>query len=245
MYKNSFLILIFAFTALVLNGNKVMGQKVEDKQIVSGEHEDLFVHPFLAHMSLADPVGEVSFRFTAEQFRDENGPSADLGLHIEAGLFPNLGIHIRNDAFKHSPYTEVMLMYNVVTSHKKNFGVSIFGQVSIPTGDISTNTYKGLFGVGLKAAFPPIAVFNGNIHYDPEDNMAEYEGSFVFRGSELLYPIIEGRGEITKVGTSLYILPALKFRIQKNQTIGTGFQFAVSKEREYDVEVLVQYGIEF
>jgi hypothetical protein len=40
----------------------------------------------------------------------------------------------------------------------------------------------------------------------------------------ILYPIIEARGEIMPDGTSLYVLPAIKFRIQENQTIGTGFQ---------------------
>jgi hypothetical protein len=207
---------------------------------------DLFVHPFFSHMALADPVGEASFRFTGIQTKlDRERSEGDFGLHIEAGLIPNLGIHIRNDAVRHEPYSEVMLMYNVWVSEDERFGVSGFGQVSVPTGEEVGNTYKGLVGVGLRSAFPPLAVFNGDIHYDPKDDMAEYEGSFVFRASEMLYPILEARGEITEDATSVYLLPALKFRIRENQTIGAGFQIAVSDEREYDTEALLQYGVEY
>jgi len=245
MFKQNLIIILIAMTGMVFLSSQSLAQNQREKSSVHEDHKDLFVHPFFSHMALADPVGEVSFRFTGEQFRDESGTSTDFGLHIEAGILPRLGIHIRSDAFKHEPYAEVMLMYNVFTAKHENFGVSVFGQVSVPTGNVATNTYKGLFGLGIKETLPPVVVFNGDIHYNPEDNMAEYEGSFVFRASNLLYPIVEARGEITKTGTSLYILPALKFRIHENQTIGTGFQIAVSNEREYDAEVMLQYGIEF
>ena len=245
MFKQNLVIILLALTGMVFSGSRLAAQTLKPESSAQKEHGDLFVHPFFSHMALADPVGEVSFRFTGEQFRDESGTSTDFGLHIEAGILPRLGIHIRSDAFKHEPYAEVMLMYNVFTTKHRNFGVSVFGQASIPTGNIATNTYRGLFGLGIKEALPPAAVFNGDIHYNPEDNMAEYEGSFVFRASDLLYPIVEARGEITKTGTSLYILPALKFRIHENQTIGAGFQIAVSNEREHDDEVMLQYGIEF
>jgi hypothetical protein len=245
MFKQNLIVILIAMTGMIFLNSQSLAQDQKVKSSVHEDQMDLFVHPFFSHMALADPVGEVSFRFTGMQRRDESGSSTDFGLHIEAGILPRLGIHVRSDAFNHEPFTEVMLMYNIFTTKHENFGVSIFSQVSIPTGDIETNTYKGLFGAGIKETLPPVVVFNGDIHYDPKDDMAEYEGSFVFRASDLLYPIVEARGEITKTGTSLYILPALKFRIHGNQTIGTGFQIAVSDEREYDAEALLQYGIEF
>lgn len=75
--------------------------------------------------------------------------------------------------------------------------------------------------------------------------MAEYEASFVFRASELFYPVIEGGGEIAPNGTSFYLLPGIKFRIQENQTIGLGFKGAITTEREYDILSVWQCGIEF
>jgi hypothetical protein len=212
----------------------------------SDADEDLFVHPFFAHMSLADPVGTASFRFTALHRKiDEGDSKGDFAAHIEAGLLPNLGIHIRNDAVREESYSEVMLMYNTYVAPDHNFGTSIFGQVSIPTGEDVDNDYKGLFGFGIYKALPPVVAFNGNMHYNPEDNMAEYEGAFVFRASDFLYPVFEVRGEITEDYTSAYILPGLKFRVRENQTIGAGVQIGVSNTREYDNEILLQYGVEF
>jgi hypothetical protein len=206
---------------------------------------DVFVHPFFSHMALADPVGAVSFRFTGIERKAGDTLSGDLGLHIEAGLLPRLGIHIRSDGIRSESFSEVMLMYNVFTTADDSFGVSVFGQVSIPTGrDASSENYKGLFGVGIKQALAPIVVFNGDIHYDPANKMAEYEGSLVFKASQILYPILEARGEITRTGTSVYVLPAMKFRLGPHQDIGTGFQIGVSHLGEYDVEALLQYGLE-
>ncbi|HED05442.1 MAG TPA: hypothetical protein ENI61_02010 [Ignavibacteria bacterium] len=229
-------------TTFIYRSNEPSQDKIEVK---SNEHSDIFVHPFFSHMALADNPGEVSFRFTGIQRREGENLSNDFGLHIEAGLLSGLGLHLRTDGIKNETFSELMLMYNVVTTDNENFGISIFGQLSIPTGSTERNTYKGLFGVGIKKAFHTYVVFNGDIHYDPKDDMAEYEGSFVFKASDFLYPIIEARGEITPDGTSVYLLPAIKFRIQDNQTIGVGFQIALADEREYGIEAVLQYGIEF
>lgn len=197
-------------------------------------------------MSLADPVGTASFRFTAIQRKISEGETkGDFAGHIEAGLLPNLGIHIRNDAVRQEPYSEVMLMYNTFVSPSGNFGTSIFGQVSIPTGEEVDNDYNGLFGFAIYKAIEPVVAINANIHYNPEDTMAEYESAFVFRASEFLYPVFEVRGEITEDYTSAYVLPGLKFRTRENQTIGAGVQIGVSNTREYDNELLLQYGVEF
>lgn len=206
---------------------------------------DLFVHPFFAHMALADEPGTASFRFTGFQRRSGDRLTDDAALHIEAGLVKNLGIHIRTDAIRKEEYSEVMLMYNVLTTGHEKYGVSVFGQVSLPTGYAESNEAWGLFGLGIKATPVPFVVFNGDIHYDPSHRMSEYEGSFVAATKSMLYPIMEFRGEITTGGTSLYLLPGLKFRIAENQTIGAAYQFGTSGPTEYNVEGLIQYGIEF
>ncbi|MFZ0456402.1 MAG: hypothetical protein WCE54_13110 [Ignavibacteriaceae bacterium] len=240
---------IIVFSTIIFLPYNMFGQSNLSQDQQSGkaetEHEDLFVHPFFAHMALADEPGTVSFRLSGLQFREGTDLSNDFAYHIEAGLAPNLGIHLRSDGVNHEAYSEMMLMYNVFTTENENFGISVFGQVSIPTGSVESNTYKGLFGFGIKEALPPVVVFNGDIHYDAKDKMAEYEGAFVFRASKLFYPIIEGGGEITQDGTSFYLLPGIKFRIQENQTIGLGFKGAITTDREYDVLSVLQYGIEF
>ncbi len=254
MKRNIFIIVLALLT--IINVVSLFGQEIisdntsnefpdSEIEMPDVEHTDIFVHPFFSHMALADKPGEVSFRFTGIQRREGENLSGDFGFHAEAGIAPGLGLHLRTDGIKNEPYSEAMLMYNVLTTADEDFGISVFGQLSIPTGSIEGNNYKGLFGVGVKKAFATFAVFNADIHYDATDEMAEYEASVVFRASDLLYPIIETRGEITSTGTSFYVLPALKFRVQDNQTIGAGLQIALVDDREYDVEALLQYGIEF
>ncbi|MEO8460868.1 MAG: hypothetical protein ABI451_10085, partial [Dokdonella sp.] len=47
------------------------------------EHDDVFVHPFFAHMSLADPLGTASFRFTGIHYQTNEGTTSTItGLRI-------------------------------------------------------------------------------------------------------------------------------------------------------------------
>ncbi len=238
-------VLSFTVTQNISGQSNDSNNAMVKSSVTEVEGMDFFVHPFLSHMALADPPGEVSFRLNGIQIRSGENLTTDFGYHIEAGIVKNLGIHLRSDGVKSSQFSEIMLMYNVLTDKTGDNGVSVFGQLSIPTGSIQANTYKKLLGIGFKTTLYPLFVFNGDVHYDFKDKMAEYEGSLVFKATDLIYPILEARGEITEENTSLYLLPAINFRIQENQTIGLGFQIAVVDEREYDVQSLIQYGIEF
>lgn len=249
-------ILIFQFViGFILSltiAQKINGQNndsdnvmIKDSVTETKPGMDFFVHPFLSHMALADSPGEVSFRLNGMQVRNAENLTTDFGYHIEAGIVKNLGIHLRSDGIKTNQFSEIMLMYNVLTDKSGDNGVSVFGQLSIPTGSIQANTYKKFLGIGARTTLYPLLVFNGDVHYNFKDKTAEYEGSLVFKATDLIFPILEARGELTEENTSLYLLPAINFRIQKNQTIGLGFQIAVSEVREYDVQSLIQYGIEF
>ena len=104
-------------------------------------------------------------------------------------------------------------MYSFINDKDFKNGLSIFGQVSIPTGQVNNNTLKYLFGISGRFTIPEIMVMDANMHINLEDRMAEYESSFVFRASDMLYPELELRGEITENEISLYSLTGLKFRI--------------------------------
>ena len=210
-----------------------------------GGMADMFVHPFLAHMALPDKPGEVSLRLTPFQNRIGSDVEQDLSLHIEAGLLPNLGIHIRSDGIKNAPYSEVMLMYSPLHDASLSKGLSVFGQVSIPTGPADSNSLKYLFGVSGRLTIPKTMVMDANTHINLADKMAEYESSFVFKASDLLYPEIELRGEITQDATSLYSLLGLKFRIADETAFGAGVQAPITHEREYDTEALFTLGMAF
>lgn len=207
--------------------------------------KDMFVHPFLAHMALPDHVGEVSLRLTPFQERMGAETSSDIAFHVEAGLIPNVGLHVRNDALKSSAYSEVMLMYSFLHDAKLSRGISVFGQISIPTGPIESNTYKGLFGISARETIPDLVVIDANIHFNPKDKMAEYESAFVFKASEIFYPIIEIRGEIMEKETTVYSLLGLKFKVADEIDWGVGLQLPISNVREYDTQMLATFGIAF
>jgi hypothetical protein len=206
----------------------------------------MFVHPFLTHMALPDPPGTMSLRATAFQQRSDSTVGQDMALHIEVGLLRNLGLHIRTDGIKTSPYSEVMLMYSFLHDASYSNGLSVFGQVSFPTGPgVKSNALKYFFGFSGRLTAPKIMVMDADLHYDPADKMAEYEASFVFKASKMLYPEFEFRGEITQQETSLYSLVGLKFRIANEMAIGVGIQTAVTTVREYDTQALITMGIAF
>jgi hypothetical protein len=211
----------------------------------NGGMGDMFVHPFLTHMALPDKPGEMSLRLTPFQQRLGSDVVQDLVVHMEAGLLPNLGIHIRSDGIKTSPYSEVMLMYSFLHDATYNNGLSVFGQISIPTGPVESNALKYLFGLSGRLTIPKIMVMDANIHINLADKMAEYESSFIFKASKILYPELELRGEITENATSLYSLIGLKFRVADETAIGIGIQAPITKEREYDTMALLSLGIAF
>ena len=229
----------------------VKSKSVTDKPLA--EHEngkdkmgDMFVHPFLTHMALPDPPGTMSMRITPFQQRLDSTVVQDIALHFEAGLLPNLGLHIRSDGIKTTPYSEVMLMYSFLHDDAYNNGLSIFGQISIPTGPgVKSNALKYLFGISGRLTAPNIMVIDADMHINLADKMAEYESSFVFKASKMLYPELELRGEITEHETSLYSLIGLKFRIADEKAIGVGIQTAVTTAREYDTQALLTFGIAF
>ena len=86
-------------------------------------------------------------------------------------------------------------------------------------------SFRVLFGFALRGIVPELMVLNANMHYNPEDNMAEYESAFVFKASNLLYPVVEICGEIIEDETTAYSLLGLKFRIADEIAWGFSFQF--------------------
>jgi hypothetical protein len=206
-----------------------------DGQPAQGER---FVHPFLAHMGMPDEPGEVSLRATAIRSQYRGDTESDLAFHVEAGLAHRLGLHVRADGIDHEAYSEVMLQYGLLYGPANRYGLSVFGQVSVPTGDVPNNEYKGLFGGSYMLMPTDFAILNGDVHYNPKDDMAEYEDAIVFRQNEKFFPIVEIRGEITTDYTTAYVLPGMKFRLSPTTAFGVGAQIALTNNRDYDTQAL-------
>lgn len=220
-------------------------QQTTESSMSNMTMEDMFVHPFLAHMSLPDPVGEVSLRVTGYRARMNGMTQGDFAVHIETALFKKLGLHLRADGIRYEEFSEIMLQYTVAGDKESRHGIAVFGQLSVPTGMVSSEQYKGLFGASVRHTVRNFMVWDGNVHYDPKDKMVEFENAFVFRASESLYPILEIRGETDNEMTMAYLMPALKFKINDHSAIGVGFQAAILDMRDYDTQALLSYDFAF
>ncbi len=87
----------------------------------------------------------------------------------------NLGLHVRAEGIRHDEYSEVMLQYAILGGHKMENGIGVFAQLNLPTGAVETDKYKGLFGVSGRVTVQDILTWDGNIHYDPDEEMLEHE----------------------------------------------------------------------
>ena len=105
-------------------------------------------------------------------------------------------MHIRTEGIRHVEYTEVMLQYALLVDHEIENGISIFAQLNLPTGPVEEDKYKGLFGISGRLTLPDVLTWDGNVHFDLDEDMVEHENSVVFRANDKFYPILEIRGHI-------------------------------------------------
>ncbi len=217
-------------------------------------------HPFLAHMGMPDPPGAASVRVTGIERASELGRGGDVAIHVEAGVLPNLGIHLRNDAITGAKAgdamtaaedhgTELMLMYAFLTDAAKTRAISAFAEVSWPSmkGDMKPANVGG--GLAARYQWTDRFLFDTDVHVSPMNGMVElgFEGSLQARPAGRIYSILEVRG--TAGGgddTKLYLLPAVKVGLgSSNGVVGVGLQFPLTKARDYDRQAMFQLDWDF
>jgi len=231
-------------------GEAALGEtgKMMEKVRSMEEEEEIFPHPFLIHMGISDKPGMLSLRLTGYRQGFNLEPyQTDFALHLETGLYNRFGLHIRNDAIKQEPRTDVMLMYNILQGKGAESGVSLFGAGLIPSGTISEDEDKiiGAFGIGARKVFRDLVIFDGDVHYMPQMKMAEYEFSGLFKGTQHFFPVIEIAGEIMKDETTSYLLSALKFKLAPGRFIGVGSQIGLTSSRDFDTRALLQLDMDW
>jgi hypothetical protein len=238
---------LMVFLIVVICGSSMPGfaQGMADSSMSNMAMKDMFVHPFLAHMSLPDPVGEVSLRVTAFQTRINGITQSDYAVHFETALTKRLGLHLRADGIKYEQFSDVTLQYAVVADKGSHNGVAVFGELNVPTGMVKSEQYKGVIGISARLTARNFMVWDGNIEYGPKDKLAEFENAFVFRANATLYPILEFRGQANNNKTMAYLIPAVKFKINDSSAIGVGYQVAILDSRDYDSQALLTYDFAF
>ena len=210
-----------------------------------GTTSDMFAHPFWVHMGVPDKPGEVDIRLLGYRYRFHGFAGGDFGLHLEAGLLPGLGIHIRADGIYNEPDGEIMLMYSFLHDSEMNNGISVFGEAEIPTGAGGDVTTQYVFGLSGRLTAGQVVVWDGNLHYNPKEKMYEYESSFVFRMSSKIYPLVEAKGHSSPDMATLSVLPGVKFKINDSSALGLGVRIPVLDDKEYDSRAELTYDFWF
>ncbi len=213
-------------------------QAVNAAPMVSDHHA--LVHPFLTHMGMPDGPGEVSVRIMSVEERSAGVASGTYGFHIEAGLIDRLGLHLRNDAVRTHTATEMMLQYAVFRSDDGQSGISLIGEVEFPTGSTEDNRTQALYGISFAYLQIPLFAINSVVHYNPVEKMVEWEISLLGKLTQNIFPVVELSGESGQDMSSTNILLAWKFKIPNDNALGVGYRLPITKEREFESQLLLQ-----
>ena len=223
--------------------------EVPDPEAALGHHA--MAHPFLTHMGIPDGPGEASVRLTYLARANGAQTGTDLAFHVEAGIVPRLGLHLRNDAIAGAASgeaghgTELMLMYALAQDKAATRGISVFAEAAVPTPQGDGPPITAAAGIGARYMWRTRLLLDGIVHVDPMDGLdhlgAEYEASAQVRVAGRVFLIVEDSGEAGSMGSTNYLLPAVKVGLgHSGATIGAGAQFALTAERAWDRQASFQ-----
>ena len=107
--------------------------------------EEELPHPFFTHMGLPEGVGNYNLRVLGVATRAGGGTEGDFGFHLETGLTPTIGLHIRNDRFLNNDKTEAMFQFAAYVSKDGMSGFAPIIEFEFPThrGASRINTLVG------------------------------------------------------------------------------------------------------
>ncbi len=217
-------------------------------------------HPFLAHMGMPDPPGSASVRVTGIERSSELGRGGDVAIHVEAGVLPNLGVHLRNDSITGAKAgnvmeaaedhgSELMVMYAFLTDTAKTRALSVFAELSWPSMKGNMKPVNGGGGIAGRYQWTNRFLFDADVHVVPEGGTVEleFESSAQVRPAGRTYGILELRGNTGGGGeTKVYLLPAIKVGLgRSNGAVGLGLQFPLTQARDYDRQAMFQLDWDF
>lgn len=202
------------------------------------------LHPFFTHMGLPDPVGHVALRLSGVDAQSDGTTVGDFGFHLEAGLLPRFGLHVRNDRFVSNGHTELALQYALLQSADGMNGFSPFVELEIPTNREEPHTY-GLVGFSTMWSLPRIEI-NQSVEYSPAESAIEGSLSAVLRAGHSFYPVVEFLFEAAKdVMSSNSGIAGLKYRLNEVAALGIAYQAPLTESRSYSHQFLIQADMEW
>ena len=193
-------------------------------------------HPFFTHMGLPEGVGNFNLRLLGLATRTDGKTDGDVAFHLETGLTPTIGLHIRNDRFQNNGKTEAMFQFAAYVSKDGMSGFAPIIEFEIPTK-------AGASGIGTLVGFTSSLgtsrwAFNQVLHYDPREEMSDVSAALVFKVSRKVFPVLEilgagGKGQFTTVNG----LAGIKVRLRDWLIAGVAIQFPVTRAQNFSSQV--------
>ncbi len=210
----------------------------------SGQEEGEVAHPFLTHMGVPEGVGVFSLRGSGLITRADGSDKGDFAFHFETGLTKSIGLHVRNDAFRTNPRTEVMFQFAAIMSKNGMSGFAPIIEFEIPTRS-GVSRIHSLVGFTSALANSQLA-FNQVIHYNPREDAGDASVALVARVGERFFPAFEILGEGGKGARPVIMLLAgLKMQVREGVNFGVAYQFPVTNNRDFSSRLLVQPEVEW
>jgi hypothetical protein len=198
----------------------------------AAKEEGELPHPFFTHMGLPEGVGNFNLRTLGLATRVEGKTEGDFAFHLETGLTPSIGLHIRNDRFLNNDKTEAMFQFTAWASKNGMMGFAPLIEFEIPThsGASRINTLIGFTTTFATSRW----AFNQVLHYDPREDMVDASAALVLGLGPRLFPVVEvlgkgGSGSPTVVN----LLVGLKVRLREWLHMGLAAQFPLTTARDF------------
>ena len=190
-------------------------------------------HAFFTHMGLPEGVGVFNLRTLALATRAEGQTDGDFAFHLETGLTPRIGLHIRNDRFLDSPRTEAMFQFAAFVSKDGMRGIAPLIEFEFPTKSGAGSRIQTLVGF-TSTLGGRRAVFNQVLHYNPREDGVDASAAVVFKLGRRVFPVVELLGEgVRGAPTVVNLLGGLKVRVREWLHLGLAVQFPLSNAKEF------------
>jgi hypothetical protein len=201
-------------------------------------------HPFFTHMGLPEGVGNFNLRLLGLATRIDGKSDGDFAFHLETGLTPSIGLHVRNDRTLNNDKTEAMFQFAAYVSKDSMSGFAPIVEFEFPTHS-GASRISALVGFTSTLGAPDWA-FNNVVHYDPREDMVDASAALVVKATGTVFPVLEllfsgGEGQLGVVNG----LAGVKVRLQDWLIGGVAFQFPLTRARNLSSQLALGPDIEW
>jgi hypothetical protein len=183
-------------------------------------------------MGLPEGVGNFNIRTLGLATRADGRTEGDFAFHLETGLTPSIGLHVRNDRFLNNDKTEAMFQFAAWVSKNGKNGFAPIIEFEFPTHS-GASRISTLVGFTTSLGGERWA-FNEVLHYDPREDKVDASAAIVLKLGQRVFPVVELLGEGARgAPTVVNLLAGLKVRVREWLIVGLAVQFPLTNAKDF------------